>query len=168
MKRFWLIAAAAALILLTYFALPSKRGNLPRPDDTNLDFWIAENVDDVDFSKFVEKPGYYGGKEYYGTGYSTDDDACCVLYTITSFPDYYDLPQHVTHISITDPKVSVYGIHVGTSSDEFKRIVKEQGFEITESNENFCLAVKGDYSISLNKNCLRIRVEVTNKHKITY
>ena len=36
---------------------------------TNLEFWIAENVDDVDFSNYQMKYGMFGGNMYYGTGY---------------------------------------------------------------------------------------------------
>ena len=63
---------------------------------TNLEFWIAENVDDVDFSKYQIKYGMMGGTEYYGTGYvpTVDeygqqiDPEHCVIYTVTSYPDY--------------------------------------------------------------------------------
>ena len=42
----------------------------PLPElNTNLEFWIAESVDSVDFSKLQEKYGMLGCREYYGTGY---------------------------------------------------------------------------------------------------
>ena len=49
---------------------------LAKPE-TNLEFWIAENVDDVDFSKYQEKYryGFMGsGRQYYGTGYTPATD----------------------------------------------------------------------------------------------
>ena len=36
---------------------------------SNLEFWIAENVDDVDFSNYQMKYGMFGGNMYYGTEY---------------------------------------------------------------------------------------------------
>ena len=61
---------------------------------TNLEFWIAQNVDNVDWSKYQEKYGIMGGREFYGTGYAPTldewgqqvDPEHCVIYTVTSYP----------------------------------------------------------------------------------
>ena len=138
---------------------------------TNLEFWIAQNVDNVDFSMYQEKYGMMGGREYYGTGYTPTldefgqqvDPEFCVLYTITSFPDYSDKAQHVTSIYITDPAIEVYGITLNSSFDEFESVVTGEGYVISDSNEYFINAKKGKFSISIEKECIRIRVEVENK-----
>ena len=144
--------------------------------ETNLEFWIAENVDDFDFSKYQEKYGMFGGRQYYGTGYvpTTDgegqqvDPEHCVLYTVTSYPDYSDKEKHVTYIYITDPTVAFCGISLNSSFEEFETIIKQQGFKITESSENWRQAENGKYWISFTKEAIRIMVKVENKDGIVF
>ena len=155
--------------------LIGKNDTLNKPE-TALEFWIAENVDGVDFSKYQIKYGLMGGTEYYGTGYvpTVDehgqqiDPEHCVIYTVTSFPDYSDKEQHVTRIYITDPEVEFYGITVNSSFEDFENKIKAQGFEITTSNEHHRTAEKGKYSISITKEWIRIRVKVENKEGIIF
>ena len=90
------------------------------PKDTNLEFWIAENVDKVDFSNYQEKFGLMGGREYYGTGYlpSTNengeqiDPEACVVYTVTSYPDHISNKKYITRITITDPLSPYMDLHL--------------------------------------------------------
>ena len=139
--------------------------------ETNLEFWIAENVDNVDFSKYQEKYGMFGGREYYGTGYVPTldeekqqvDPEHCVIYTVTSYPDYSDREQHVTYIYITDPTVEFCGISLNSSLAAFKATMREQGFVITNELENSCTAKKGKYRVSFSKEAIRISVEVENE-----
>ena len=146
------------------------------PQGTNLEFWIAENVDGFDFSSHQEKYGLFGGKEYYGKGYVPTTTASgvqidpehCVIYTVTSYPDYSDKAQHVTQIYITDPEISFYGISLNSSFDDFERFITQQGFEITESSEHQRTARKGKYSITFTKEWIMIRVEVENKTGIIF
>ena len=143
---------------------------------TNLEFWIAENVDGFDFSSHQEKYGLFGGKEYYGKGYVPTTTASgvqidpehCVIYTVTSYPDYSDKAQHVTRIYITDPEISFYGISLNSSFDDFERFITQQGFEITESSEHQRTAKKGKYSITFTKEWIMIRVKVENKAGIIF
>ena len=143
---------------------------------TNLEFGIAENVDDVDFSKYQIKYGMMGGTEYCGTGYIPTIDAYgqqvdpehCVIYTVTSYPDYADQEQHITHIYITDPKIKFYGITLNSSFEDFEYFIQNQGFEITHSNENSRTAEKGKYSVTITKEWIRIRVDVENKDGIVF
>lgn len=138
---------------------------------TNLEFWIAQNVDNVDWSKYQKKYGIMGGREFYGTGYTPTldewgqqvDPEHCVIYTVTSYPDYSDKAQHITSIYITDPAIEVYGLTVNSTFDEFESVVKGEGFVISGSNEHYMLAEKGKFSISITKTEIRIRVEVENK-----
>ena len=153
----------------------TQNNNLSQPI-TNLEFWIAENVDDVDFSKYQIKYGMMGGTEYYGTGYvpTVDeygqqvDPEHCVIYTVTSYPDYANKEQHITHIYITDPQIEFYGITLNSSFEDFEYYIQSQGFEITHSNENSRTAEKGKYSVTITKEWIRIRVEVENKDGIIF
>lgn len=148
----------------------------PAQPNTNLEFWIAENVDGVDFSKLQEKYGMFGGREYYGTGYvpTVDengqqvDPEHCVIYTVTSYPDYSDKEQHITGIYITDPNVEFYGITLSCSFEEFTELIQLQGFAITESNENAVSARYGKVWITFTTEWIRIGVEVTNDTGIIF
>lgn len=177
------------LVLILLFSLCAcDNSQLPHDDNqqlqnndltkpvTNLEFWIAENVDDFDFSKYQIKSGLMGGTEYYGTGYvpTVDeygrqvDPEHCVIYTVTSYPDYSDEEQHITGIYITDPKIEFYEITLNSSFEDFEHFIQKQGFEITVSNENHRTAKKGKFLISITKECIRIRVEVENKDGIVF
>lgn len=155
--------------------LPEDETPPPQPA-TNLEFWIAENVDNIDFSKLQEKYGMFGGREYYGTGcVPTIDEAGqqvdpehCVIYTVTSYPDYSDKEQHITGIYITDPNVEFYGITLGCTFDEFAELIQLQGYEITESGDNFVKAQMGKVWITFTTEWIRIGVEVTNDTGIIF
>ncbi len=177
MKRLFALALVLVLIV-SLFACDNRQtqnNDLSQPI-TNLEFWIAENVDDVDFSKYQKKYGRMGGTDYYGTGYvpTVDeqgqqvDPKHCVIYTVTSYPDYANKEQHITHIYITDPEIEFYGITLNSSFEDFEYYIQNQGFEITQSNENSRTAEKGKYSISFTKKWIRIRVEVENKEGMVF
>lgn len=148
----------------------------PAQPNTNLEFWIAENVDSVDFSKLQEKYGMFGGREYYGTGYVPTidgegqqvDPKYCVIYTVTSYPDYSDKEQHVTGIYITDPDVEFYGITLSCSFEEFTELIQLQGYEITETGDNYVKAQMGKVWITFTTEWIRIGVEVTNNEGIIF
>ena len=144
---------------------------------SNLEFWIAENVDDVDFSNYQIKYGMMGGTEYYGTGYVPTideegqqvDPEHCVLFTVTSYPDYSSKSQHITYISITDPLIEVYGLTINSTQEEIRYQMEEKsGYEIEELGGNTLVARKGDYTFSFSPNKITIRVNVTNKQGIIF
>ncbi len=151
------------------------------PDDeqkpkTALEFEIEQNVDDVDLSGYQEKYGMFGGRQYYGAGYVPAEDESgqqvdpehCVLYTVTSYPDYADKEQHVTYIYITDPAVEVYGFSLDSSFEKFEACMRELGFEITESNEKSRVAEKDNLWIRFSHEEIRICAEVENKTGIVF
>jgi hypothetical protein len=87
----------------------------------------AANVT-VDFSDYQEKFGLMGGREYYGSGYipTTNengeqiDPEHCVIYTVTSYPDYSSGKSHITRIAITDPAVELFGLTLNSSKNDIK------------------------------------------------
>ncbi len=146
-----------------------------RPADTNLEFWITENVDNVDFSEHTPRYGLMGGREYYGKGYvpTTDENGQqippdeYVVYTITSYPDYSSEGKHVTGISITDPDVTFYGLTVCSTLEEFEARMTELGYEVIDWRENVLKAVKGNISFFFNienpeHRYVRIEADVEN------
>lgn len=142
----------------------------PNPPATNLEFWIGDKIDDTSFSGYQEKYGLFGGREYYGTGYvPTQDDGGmqidpehCVLYTVTAYPDYSSGESAVTRIYITDPSVEFYGISLNSTFDDFERLMKKQGFEITRTGATHRTAEQGKYSVTFTRDYIQIRVDVSN------
>lgn len=156
-----------AIAIIGIFSFVNRKPDRPV---TDLEFWIGDNVDAVDFSGYTEKYGLFGGREYYGTGYvptvdengMTIDPEHCVIYTVTSYPDYSSNEQHITGITITDPSVEFYGVSLNISHNDFDRLMKAQGFRITTENGNRHTAKKGKYSVIFTKDCIRIRADVSN------
>ena len=150
---------------------------LERPD-TNLEFWITENVDNVDFSKYQERYGLMGGTEYYGSDYvpSIDEEGnqldpeACVLYTVTSYPDYSSQTRHITSIYITDPSINVYGLTVNSTKDEVKSVIESNGFTYQDhGGTNGVLYVKDKVSFFfMEKLWIHIRVKVENENQLVF
>lgn len=118
------------------------------------------------------KYGMFGGNMYYGTVYVPTldeneqqvDPEHCVIYTITSYPDYMNKAQHVTRIEITDPEIKLYGLSINFSKEDIKNVMEEQGFTVIEG-EYGITAEKDKFTFDFNKrsNYITIRVEVTNR-----
>lgn len=166
-----------AMILIIVLTLSCFGCNKLKEPKTNLEFWIAENVSDVDFSNFQIKHGTFGGERYYGTGYVPNvdengqqiDPQYCVIYTVTSYPDYINKAQHVTRIEITDPKIEFYGLNLNSSIEDIMSVMSEQGFNVIES-EYGITAKKGKFTFDFNKrsSCISIKVKVSNVFGIVF
>lgn len=169
MKR-TLVLFAAVLLFLT-----GCSGKYLEKPETDLEFWITDNVENVDFSKYQEKYGLMGGREYYGSGYvpTTDengeqrDPEHCVIYTVTSYPDYSSGKSHITRISITDPEVSVYGVTLTSSAEDIKNALTEAGFSVTEKNGGV-IGEKGRFRISFSSDSIYIHADVSNRFGIQF
>jgi hypothetical protein len=150
---------------------------LERPD-TNLEFWITENVDIVDFSKYQEKYGMMGGTQYYGSGYvpSIDEEGnqldpeARVLYTVTSYPDFSSQTRHITSIYITDPSINVYGLTLNSTKDAVKSVMESNGFTYQDNDiSNVVLYVKDKVSFFfMEKSHINIRVKVENENQLVF
>ena len=165
MKKAYLIIFAV-LLLFT-----SCGTNMTKPDDTDLEFWITENVENVDFSGYEVRYGLMGGREYYGSGYvptvdengEQKDPDQCVIYTVTSYPDYSSGKSHITRIFISDPSVKVYGLTFNSSNDDIKTKMESSGFKLKQYENSYGLNyVKGKISIHFTEKSISIKAEVTN------
>lgn len=164
------------LLILCVFTIltVSCNSELPNPN-TNLEYWICDNVDNVDWKNHQEKYGLFGGIEYYGLGYMPTlgedneqiDPEYCVVYTITSYPDYSSKSNHITRIEITDPNIEFYGISLNSSFEEIKIIMSEIGFEI-EENENIIRASNDNFLFTFTEKRIIISAQVTNKFGIIF
>ena len=161
-------------ILLSAIFIVGCGENIAEPEH-DLEFWIAENVDDFDFSSYQAKYGIMGGREYYGTGYgpTLDEDGQqidpehCVVYTVTNYPDYSSNSRHVTRIEITDPAVTVYGLSLSSSAEEIRATMTAEGFTVTGS-DTALRAERDNFLFTFSKDKITIRAEVTNHFGIVY
>lgn len=161
----------AALICLAAVFAALWVGSRPPKADTNLEFWIAEHVDDVDFSGYQEKYGLMGGREYYGRGYTPltgsngeqIDPEECVIYTVTSYPDYASNRRHVTRIAITDPAVELYGVTLHSSPEEIDAAMKQHGFRAQRHpNVNGQVYSRGKFTFRFSSDAICLHAEVRN------
>jgi len=120
----------------------------PREDDTELDFWITQNVKTVDFSEYDEIYGWMGAREFLGKGYQPVIDGNgnqikprhFVSYLITAYPDYSNGGEFVTQIDITDPTISIYGLTTNSTFEECDRVFRKMGYII-------CVEERGEYRV---------------------
>ena len=182
MKQIALILALT-MILINFSSCSGIGTTLEMPEDTNLEFWITQDVAETDFSGYYEIVGWFGASQYYGSGYlpAFDEDGYevdpehYVKYKITAWPDYADGGKYITSIDFNDPKVTVYGLTVDSSFDEFERIFSEMGYELSKDSseifERYTASKKG-VSFSLEtvngKRGFSINAEVTNKKGIVF
>ena len=155
------------------------------PKDTTLEFWITENVKDQDWTGHDEIYGWMGAREFLGSAYKKNADADgsdqhpehYVSYVITAWPDYADGGQFVTRIDITDPNVSVYGLTVNSSIEEYDAVFRKMGYVIsveergvntvftaTRAGITFELCIRPDGLTP----SLAIKAEVTNREGIVF
>ena len=155
-----IIVLCAAIFIIGY-----TNNKEPRPD-TNLEFWICDNVETVDFSDYQKKFGLMGGREYYGSGYipTTNengeqiDPEHCVIYTVTSYPDYSSGKSHITKITITDPAVELFGLTLNSSKNDIHSTMENNGFKL----KGYYEYEKGKVHIRFTDNCIMISVDVSN------
>ncbi len=165
----------ALLVLALCMTIFSSCGSRLREAEHDLEFWIAENVDDFDFSGHQQKYGIMGGREYYGIGYVPTidengqqvDPEHCVIYTVTNYPDYSNNSRHVTRIEITDPDVRVYGLSISSTAEEIKSVMTAEGFTVTESGTAL-RAEKDNFRFTFSRDAITIYAEVTNHFGIVY
>lgn len=148
-----------------------------KPEDTNLEFWITEDVGQVDFSVYQETSFMYGAKEFYGTGYQAVFDEAgnttrpdhYVIYCITAYPDYADGGQYVTGIEITDPHITCYGLTVDASLEDFDKIFSDMGFTVSSPSKVTHRAVKDNITFLFEQGKrLKIDAKISNRDGIVY
>jgi len=186
-----ILALSTALVLFVFCFSGCSKNISNKPKDTNLEFWITDDVSDFDFTNYYSIPGWFGACEYYGCEYEPlDFDAenlpiepeHCVKYKVTSYPDYSSKAQHITSIVITDPTITFFGITLESADDEIKNTMTKNGYTYIPVEE-FCLSGKntfnrsyvdclyfkqGNITFVFYENEIRIQAEITNKFGIQF
>lgn len=172
----------SAILSITFCFCAGCSGKIPeKPDDTTLEFWIAEDVSSVDFSEYYARAGVFGAKEYYGKGYGPveisegNEDILpqyYVIYTVGGYPDTSDAWNYITRIQITDPDVRVYGITCASSLEEFDETMEELGYKVRKDSDTRHTATMGKVRFGFvsyeGEGELSIFVEVSNRRGIVY
>ena len=132
------------LLLLLLCLVSCGKAVMPeKPADTSLPLWICQDVADYDFSAYHEIKGWMGAREFAAPGYEVTDNADgmqtlpeeYVTFLITAYPDYSDGGQFVTTITITDPKVSVFGVTCSSEKEAFASAMTDAGFSVEDKTE---------------------------------
>lgn len=165
-----------AFLLFSFLVGCFNQYELQKPEDTNLEFWLTENVDDFDYSEHVERYGGFGCTDYYGLGYNPlideyeqqVDPEECVIYRVSSYPDCSNRQQCITSIQITDPNVVFFGLRINSSLEEFDAVFLNKGFTDEAGSNLFRRYVNGKYTVVKNIEQVYFMVEVSNKYGIIY
>ena len=146
---------------------------LERPEDYKNELWICDDVIDFEFKGYDPIYGWFGAFEYLDKNYKAAKDETgnnirpvyYVTYVITNYPDYSSKAEAVTRLIITDPNVSIYGLNINSSVDDFTSKFDGLGFKIDESG----FYRRGKIRIRFEKDSMiGIYAEVTNKDNIIF
>ena len=137
-----------------------------RPADTNLEFWITEDVSDINFYANYASGGEVFGMVFFcGMGYTADMEEK-VVYGLTPYPDHADRNLYITRIEITDPNITIYGLTINSDWETVKQVLTEQEFTIIE--KTLIIAQKGRLTIYFEENRILMFVDVTNNQGIIF
>jgi len=184
----FIITMAVVASIAVFLGMENSTSIPERPSDTALEFWIAENVEGINWDGHDVPYEMFGGKAYLGRNYPlewigayTELPGLYVIYTITAWPDYADSGEYVTGIEITDPAVTVYGLTVNSSFEEFDALFQDRGFDIKvikneyweqhqAEKDGFCFSLRtGIFTEkSSKKSVLTISAEVSNLDNIVF
>ncbi|MBP3479495.1 MAG: hypothetical protein J6K03_08465 [Oscillospiraceae bacterium] len=180
MKRIAILLLVISCIVVLVSCKNDEQSLPPKPEGTVLEFWITENVENVDFADYDEIYGWMGAREYLGKGYKSLIDENgeqhypneYVSYIISAYPDYADGGSYITGITIADPNVEVYGVSIDSSLEDFDQIFSEMGYEISVaagSAENAHRAQKdGIVFVFSHRRSITIRAQVSNREGIQF
>ncbi len=168
MKKF-IVFLLLPIILLTSCAASNIK---KRPDGCELEFWITDDVGEIDLSDHNENYGWFGAREYYGLGYEAGDEEY-VSYLITAYPDYSSGGSYVTEITVTDPDVKIMGgLSCDSGLNSWDKVLKDMGFSQKELSTVSGRWESGKFTVRIEnidgKSTFRIKAEVTNRLNIVF
>ncbi len=106
-----------------------------KPTDSDLTFWITEDVVSVDFSSYRTKSYLLGAVEYIPASYE-EGESEYVGYLVSAYPDYADGGKFVTRICVSDTKVKVLGgLTIAATVEEWDAALTKLRFERQEVTE---------------------------------
>ena len=92
-----------------------------------------------------------------------------MIYTVTRYPDYASDRNAITGIHITDPAVTLYGLTVNSTPDEWDALFRGMDYTVNLfDGSNFHRAQKDGFQFRYKPGMLAISVEVTNREGIIF
>ncbi|MCH5179911.1 MAG: hypothetical protein J1F32_01700 [Erysipelotrichales bacterium] len=159
MKKTKILLSIIALMGLSSCDLSTY--DIPKPNDTNLEFWITEKVTSDKLESLSIVPGVIGNDVYLGSDYSLNDDG--ILHSMPTFYVAYRLTdvqdeefKIVTYIEITDPAVTFYGISINSTSEEIENAMTKQKFKVSYNSQGYINASKKSANFAFYNNSIRI------------
>lgn len=178
MKKLFKIFSLLTLVSLSLISCSNKI-YLEKDEDTNLKYWITQEVKEGDFKDCTFLPGMFGGSLYLDGRYEAIKDESgmlvapdiAVTYTTTGYPDYTN-KEHVTHIGITDPIIHVYGLTLKSHPDMIWHTMTDYGFKkgITDEGTQYerVYYQKDNVNFIFVDDAIYINAHVTNKDNIVF
>lgn len=172
MKRLTVFIAAALAACVLFTACKSGYGKAAQialeealKTETDLEFFILDDVSSADLSDFQEIYGGFGARQYAPKRYGIASEGSIpqeipehrVLFTVSAWPDYADGGKFVTDINITDPKVRVFGLTTESTAEEFLRKCTSLGYERVERRDDSGEPPALCGTLLLNYACVRSR-----------
>ena len=124
--------------LLSACSKTSVKPSLEKTNDTNLNFWIAQ---EVTYEEMKEKgctylrEGYAVGEYVFlDSKYTLPEDQPetlyklpekSVTYTIGNYPKGNSSAKAITYIYVSDPEITVYGLTINSSEEEIDKRMKK-------------------------------------------
>ena len=170
---------ALVIITVAFSSCGDGVDSLDMPKSTDLEFWVTQDVADVDFSEHEEIFGWFGAREYLGKGYkavtNVDENPSYpvqyVSYIVTAYPDYADGGQFVTQITVKDPTVMVFGLTVNSSPEEIDSAMSEAGYDVVEKGSGVTGFVSDEgvaVTFDLVAKTITVGVSVSNREGIIF
>ena len=153
-----LIALILLLCTVTLMFSSCARKKVDKPADTNLEYWLLDKLDTdgcTELNNILAIDTHY----YLAKGYEAEVNEkgqlvapkYAVIYEVSRYP-YGDwgLLWRIGSIYITDPNVSVWGLTINSTREEFVETMTELGFEFDSEDETYI-------TFYLNKNYVSLR-----------
>lgn len=157
------------------------------PDSEGIDYWICDKFTEKDEAECQELYDIMGARRFANPKYKllvdSEEDYIYsrlpdhhVAYIVTPYPDYSDYKENgsfVTEIWITDPEVSLFGINVNCTAEEFGAAMTENGFSKWDgdgSRRDRYYSPDEHYFIELvtSENLIRIDAPVENRNGLVF
>lgn len=149
---------------------------LARPDGTDLEFWITELADSEEMREkgCTYLPGWFGASEYLDSRYEAVEKDGRILapdvhvtYLLSGYPDVTD-ETSITKIEITDPTVRVYGLTIGSVTDQIRHRLKGIASSVEAQDQNATVALIQNCTFRFSDTEIAISAPVTNKQSVQF
>ena len=125
---------ALLLLLCTFVLFLSSCGDqsaIAKPEDTNLECWLFDKPDKDNWTLIYSNIAY---KRYLASGYEHTGSIYtyapnCVYYETSRVLNGLANMNRITHITITDPEVTLWGLTINSTHDEVCAVLSQLGFE---------------------------------------